>query len=177
MTDEDYWEQRLAAEGMPADMTRRPARATVADATGRRPWLGPYETPSPNVGAGLYDEHGGGDPAVATRHRGPAQRPDNEYQAMMEAPPGAAIDISKAELQELREVLYAKLDTLTEDVRYILTRHVLGGETLESCGQDLGYSRQRVWNIKAAALRSLRDELSTHPRIAAYLGRHEIPDE
>jgi len=170
----DHWENRLAAEGLPAAPPRRLRRGPKGK-DGKRPWLGSWEYPS-SVGQGHTETQ----PDVSTfrsKYRDSGERPWNEHEAMM-VKPDQPIEISRQQLLILRDLLYDTAETvLTVQEQLVVRAHVISGLTLTETGEILGLAKSTVHGMKTRALAELHRNLSPHPTIIEYLQRHDVPDE
>lgn len=102
------------------------------------------------------------------------KEPENEYQALMEAPPGATIPTSKAEVDEIREIVRDCVELLLDQDKFII--HAINYEqiTYEELGSRLGCSAPHAWRLTQIAYKHLEEVLQIDGRLAKKLdGKYE----
>jgi len=93
----------------------------------------------------------------------------------MEAAPFDFIDWSAEALLPLRDVLADAMDrALTARERWIFERLVIERCSIRAVALSTGLSKTFVHRLRQAAEQKLRDALTEHPLIAAYLRRHDM---
>lgn len=95
----------------------------------------------------------------------------------MSAAPGDTIEASKLEMLALRDLLSDAIDALEPRYRWVLEQTVIHRIPLRAIAEWMNLSKTYVAVIRDEALAQLREQLSDHPAIVAYLGRHDEPNE
>ena len=96
-------------------------------------------------------------------------RPENEWQALMEAPPGYAPAEPKDVLQPLREAVADCIDMLSDQDRMIVDAFNSERITYDELGKRLGTSLTHAWRLRSAAYKNLEQILERHGVIRQYL--------
>lgn len=98
------------------------------------------------------------------RHIPPPQ-PENEWQALMEAPPGFEPQEPKVLYDEICDIVRNCIDMLLEQDKYIV--HAIAYEriTYEELGYRLGCSAPHAWRLKQLAYDKLKEVLILDGRI------------
>ena len=97
------------------------------------------------------------------------QRPDNDWQALMEAVPGEEPIESRDTLQVLREAVVDCIDMLSEQDRYIIDAMNSEQITYDELGKRLGTSLTHAWRLRNAAYKNLEQILERHEVIRQHL--------
>lgn len=139
------------------------------------PDVRPYQTHAHPLG----EEVGGGStrdgegkhsaPEVDWEQRLFRPRPDNEYQALMEAAPHQEPETHAEQHLELREKVADAIDDLAPREREVFEGVFIRGESCAEIGRRLGFSRQHITRIRDAAKETLRVALQDEPVVVAYL--------
>lgn len=93
------------------------------------------------------------------------RRPENEMEALMQAPPGHEPEQSVQELQPLREVVAQCIDILSEQDQYVINAINSERVTLQELGDRLGISRMHASRLRDAAFGRLKEIMTMHPYI------------
>lgn len=96
-------------------------------------------------------------------------RPENDWQALMEAAPGHEPIQSKDALQPLREAVADCIDMLSEQDRMIIDAFNSERITYAELGQRLGTSLTHAWRLRGTAYKNLEQLLLMHGTIRNYL--------
>jgi DNA-directed RNA polymerase specialized sigma subunit len=96
-------------------------------------------------------------------------RPENEWQALMETPPGHEPIEPKDVLQPLREAVADCIDMLSEQDRMIVDAFNSERITYDELGKRLGVSLTHAWRLRGAAYKNLEQLLLMHGTIKKYL--------
>lgn len=96
-------------------------------------------------------------------------RPEDDWQALMEAVPGNEPTESKDTLQPLREAVVDCIDMLSEQDRYIIDAMNSEQITYDELGKRLGTSLTHAWRLRNAAYKNLEQILERHDVIRTYL--------
>ena len=96
-------------------------------------------------------------------------RPENEWQALMEAAPGYEPIQPKDVLQPLREAVADCIDMLSEQDRMIIDAFNSERITYDELGKRLGTSLTHAWRLRKAAYKNLEQLLLMHGTIRNYL--------
>lgn len=98
--------------------------------------------------------------------------PENEYQALMEAPPGAEVATPKTYVNEAKEIVRDCIELLLPQDEYII--HAIHYEriTYEELGARLGCSGPHAWRLTQIAHQHLGEVLLVDGRIKKMLGFH-----
>lgn len=96
-------------------------------------------------------------------------RPEDEYQALMEAVPGDEPAESKDILQPIREAVADCIDMLSEQDRFIIDAMNSEQITYDELGKRLGISLTHAWRLRNAAYKNLEQILERHETIRQYL--------
>lgn len=99
----------------------------------------------------------------------PLQQPENEWQALMEAPPGHEIASPKTAISELVEIVRDCVDVLLPQDQYIVHAMAYERITYEELGARLGVSAPHAWRLKQVAYGHLAEVLVIDQRIRKYL--------
>lgn len=89
----------------------------------------------------------------------------------MSTAPGEEPETHSEELLGIREAIADAIDALPERERDVFEAVFIGGETLQSVGDRLGYSKMHVSRIRDDAVLMLREALQVVPVVAAHLVR------
>jgi len=100
----------------------------------------------------------------------PQEQPENEYQALMEAPPGCEPSTTKSELAELVDIVRECMEFLLPQDLYIVQAVAYERITYEELGERLGISAPHAWRLKQIAYQHLGEVLVIDGRIKRYLG-------
>jgi RNA polymerase sigma factor (sigma-70 family) len=98
-----------------------------------------------------------------------AERPTTPYQALMEAAPFEPVEISIAELLEVREVLVDALETLTEEETWVINSLITERMSIRQLARQLGAPKTTITRIRDRALSKLEKQLENHPVIIQLL--------
>jgi DNA-directed RNA polymerase specialized sigma24 family protein len=96
-------------------------------------------------------------------------RPEDDWQALMEAVPGNEPAESKATLQPLREAVADCIDMLSEQDSFIINAMNSEQITYDELGKRLGVSLTHAWRLRNAAYKNLEQILERHGVIRQYL--------
>lgn len=96
-------------------------------------------------------------------------RPENDWQALMEAVPGDEPAESKEVLQPLREAVADCIDMLSEQDSFIINAMNSEQITYDELGKRLGVSLTHAWRLRNAAYKNLEQILERHEVIRQYL--------
>ena len=96
-------------------------------------------------------------------------RPENEWQALMEAVPGNAPTESKDALQIIREAVVDCIDMLSEQDKYIIDAMNSEQITYDELDKRLGTSLTHAWRLRHAAYKNLEQILERHEVIRQHL--------
>ena len=96
-------------------------------------------------------------------------RPDNDWQALMEAAPGDEPIQSRDALQPLREAVADCMDMLSDQDRMIIDAFNSERITYDELGKRLGVSLTHAWRLRGAAYDNLEQLLLMHGTIRKYL--------
>ena len=96
-------------------------------------------------------------------------RPEDDWQALMEAVPGDEPVESKETLQLLRESVADCIDMLSEQDHYIIDAMNSEQITYDELGKRLGVSLTHAWRLRNAAYKNLEQILERHGVIRTYL--------
>jgi DNA-directed RNA polymerase specialized sigma24 family protein len=96
-------------------------------------------------------------------------RPEDDWQALMEAVPGNEPTQSKDALQPLREAVADCIDMLTEQDRFIIDAMNSEQITYDELSKRLGISIAHAWRLRHAAYKNLEQILEGHAVIRQYL--------
>lgn len=66
-------------------------------------------------------------------------RAENEYEALMQAPPGHEPVVPREEMRQLRDVIVDAIDTLSDEDRYIFDACFVRRAPLRLLGEELGW--------------------------------------
>lgn len=99
-----------------------------------------------------------------------ADRPENDMQALMEAPPGYEPEMSKAELQVIREAVVDCIEMLTDYDRMVIDAVNSERIMLRELAERLDLSITQAWRKKEDAYANLKQLLMQHQVIRDYLG-------
>jgi len=100
----------------------------------------------------------------------PQGRPENEMQALMEAAPGYEPEMSKTELQLIREAVVDCIEMLTDYDRMIIDAVNSERIMLRELAERLDLSVTQAWRKKEDAYANLKQLLMQHQVIKDYLG-------
>jgi len=96
-------------------------------------------------------------------------RPEDDWQALMEAVPGNEPAESKTTLQPLREAVADCIDMLSEQDSFIINAMNSEQITYDELGKRLGVSLTHAWRLRNAAYKNLEQILERHEVIRQYL--------
>ena len=96
-------------------------------------------------------------------------RPEDDWQALMEAVPGDEPAQSKDALQPLREAVADCIDMLSEQDSFIINAMNSEQITYDELGKRLGVSLTHAWRLRNAAYKNLEQLLEGHEVIRQYL--------
>lgn len=96
-------------------------------------------------------------------------RPDNEWEALLTAPPHTEPEISREERLPLRDVIADALDQLTDEERWVFDALVVRKLSLRQLGRELAISKSSVARHRDQTYARLRELLSAHPTVRSYL--------
>jgi DNA-directed RNA polymerase specialized sigma24 family protein len=96
-------------------------------------------------------------------------RPEDDWQALMEAVPGDEPVQSKDALQPLREAVADCIDMLSEQDSFIINAMNSEQITYDELGKRLGVSLTHAWRLRNAAYKNLEQILERHEVIRQYL--------
>jgi DNA-directed RNA polymerase specialized sigma24 family protein len=96
-------------------------------------------------------------------------RPEDDWQALMEAVPGDEPMQSKDALQPLREAVADCIDMLSEQDSFIINAMNSEQITYDELGKRLGVSLTHAWRLRNAAYKNLEQLLERHEVIRQYL--------
>jgi len=96
-------------------------------------------------------------------------RPEDDWQALMEAVPGDEPAESKDALQPLREAVADCIDMLSEQDSFIINAMNSEQITYDELGKRLGVSLTHAWRLRNAAYKNLEQILERHEVIRQYL--------
>ena len=99
----------------------------------------------------------------------PPEKPENEWQALMEAPPGYEPEEPKSVINELIEIVRDCLEFLLPQDRYIVDAIAYERITYDELGLRLGCSAPHAWRLKQIAYQHLMEVLVIDGRIKQYL--------
>lgn len=99
-----------------------------------------------------------------------ADRPENEMQALMETPPGHEPEMSKLELQVIREAVADCMEMLTDYDREVIDAVNSERIPLRELADRLDLSITQAWRKKEDAFANLKQLLIGHQIIRDYLG-------
>lgn len=103
--------------------------------------------------------------------------PTNEYEAIMETPPGGVPRVSLAELNELREVLADALEALSPRDHWIATALFIEGKSCRRVAKELGFgSKTTITRLRDQIRARLAAALKDHPLVLAYFERSDTDD-
>ncbi len=111
-------------------------------------------------------------PPVPTEHKRPLyhhDHPDTPLQAVMEATPGEAEQVSVAELWELREVLVDAFEELDEREQWVLNALVIEGQSHRQLSAELALSPRQIRRIRDAAVDQLKMRLQSNKLVTDHL--------
>jgi hypothetical protein len=92
-------------------------------------------------------------------------------EALVEAAPGAAIDMSAVELLSLRSILADAMDLLDVEERELVNAYFIECRQLRVLAREWGIPKTTLFRRRDDVLVILRTALSAHPLIVAYLER------
>lgn len=99
--------------------------------------------------------------------------PEDDFQALMEAPPFVEPARTKSahvlDAADLTGVMVLALSGLSDIQRYVVQASVIERVSIRALGKRLGMSKSSVHRIRTQALAALRVELADEPVILAYL--------
>lgn len=99
----------------------------------------------------------------------PLQQPENDWQALMEAPPGCEPATPKTAIKELVDIVRDCVEILLPQDQYIVQAMAYEQITYEQLGARLGVSAPHAWRLKQIAYRHLAEVLVIDGRIKKYL--------
>lgn len=99
-------------------------------------------------------------------------KPENEWQALMEAPPGYEPVEPKQTEDEFTDIVIDCIDLLLDQDRYII--HAIAYERIsfEELGNRLGCSAPHAWRLKQIAYKNLGELLSLDERFKHFLEKY-----
>jgi RNA polymerase sigma factor (sigma-70 family) len=98
-------------------------------------------------------------------------RPDNPWEALVQAQPHHEVAVSRAELLPLRDVISDAIDTLDEQQRWIFDSLFVRRLSLRQLGREIGMPKSTVARWRDRLLDELRQKLEHEPLIERYLYR------
>lgn len=99
----------------------------------------------------------------------PSQQPENEWQALMEAPPGKEIASPKTAITELVDIVRDCMELLLPQDQFVIHAMVYERITYEELGARLGVSAPHSWRLTQIAYSHLGEVLMIDGRIKKYL--------
>ena len=93
-------------------------------------------------------------------------QPENEYQALMEAPPMQEPAEDKRAINELNEIVLDCIDLLLDEDKYIVEAINYEQITYDSLGDRLGCSAVHAWRLKQIAYQHLAEILIIDGRLS-----------
>lgn len=99
----------------------------------------------------------------------PSQQPENEWQALMEAPPGKEIASPKTAIAELVDIVRDCMELLLPQDQYVIQAIAYERVTYEELGARLGVSGPHSWRLKQIAYAHLGEVLMIDGRIKKFL--------
>ena len=103
----------------------------------------------------------------------PLEQPENEWQALMEAPPGCEPATPKTAVMELVDIVRDCLELMLPQDQYIIHSMAYERITYEELGKRLGVSAPHAWRLKQIAYQHLGEVLVIDGRIKRYLSSDE----
>lgn len=99
----------------------------------------------------------------------PFNEPENEWQALMEAPPCHEPATPKTAVAELVDIVRDCMELLLPQDQYIIHSIAYERITYEELGERLGVSSPHAWRLKQIAYQHLGEVLVIDGRIKKYL--------
>jgi len=99
-------------------------------------------------------------------------QPEDEWQALMEAPPGFDPAPVRQDITELSEIVLDCIDLLLDQDRYIVHAIEYERVSYEELGRRLGCSGPHAWRLKQIAYRNLGEVLEVDGRFRDFWGKH-----
>lgn len=99
----------------------------------------------------------------------PPKRPEDEWQALMESPPGYEPAEPRNQLSEIIEAVKDAIDLLSEQDKYIVEAVNYERVTYEELSRRLGCSSPHAWRLKQAAYKNLGEILLNNELFRKYL--------
>lgn len=96
-------------------------------------------------------------------------QPEDEYQALMEAPPHHEPAECKTAVNNLRDIVKDCIDLLIEPDKYIVEAINYEQVTYDVLGERLGVSATHAWRLKQIAYRHLAEILIVDGRLSKIL--------
>lgn len=103
----------------------------------------------------------------------PLQEPENDWQALMEAPPGYEPATPKTAIAELVDIVRDCVELLLPQDEYIVHSIAYERITYDELGQRLGVSAPHAWRLTQIAYSHLGEVLMIDGRIKKYLCHDE----
>lgn len=97
-------------------------------------------------------------------------QPENEWQSLMEAPPGTEPRTPKSRINEAVEIVRDCVEMLLDQDRYVVQAIHYERITYEELGDRLGCSAPHAWRLVQIAQRHLGELLLLDGRIKNLLG-------
>lgn len=99
----------------------------------------------------------------------PLNQPENEWQALMEAPPGVEPEPTKSAVAELVDIVRDCVEILLPQDQYIVHAIAYERTTYEELAKRLGVSPPHAWRLKQIAYQHLAEVLVIDGRIKKYI--------
>lgn len=99
----------------------------------------------------------------------PSQQPENEWQALMETPPGKEVPSPKTAITELVDIVRDCMELLLPQDQFVIQAMAYERITYEELGARLGVSAPHSWRLKQIAYAHLGEVLMIDGRIKKYL--------
>jgi len=99
----------------------------------------------------------------------PQRRPETDWQALMEAPPGYEPAESKQVVNEIEDIVRDCVEMLLEQDRYIVEAIAYERISYEDLGYRLGCSGPHAWRLKQIAYANLKELLLIDERFRTFL--------
>lgn len=157
----EYWEQRLASEGMPAEPRTPLMRDTTPNEDGIRPWRGLRTIPIAGMDSWMQSQ----------------TPPPGQTEQLMQEPHSLMGIYTASQTEDLRALVMGTVDAVLSDrEREVLFSTVFGSEPYESVAARMGLPKSTAYLAGMRARTKLVEALSDEPEIAQYLARHEITE-
>ena len=99
----------------------------------------------------------------------PFQQPENDWQALMEAPPGTEPATPKTVVNELVEIVRDCVEILLPQDQYVVHAIAYERTTYDELGKRLGVSPPHAWRLTQIAYQHLSEVLMIDGRIRKYI--------